>query len=112
MLGTIVEESLKDNRFINRLSIKSVKVTDADQPEDRWHLYKVDITEDQIKELSNQLKPEKWYAHFWDEQNITAIFPGKTFKFSRTDKTTWQPAIEYGQGIGIPPEQLDFVIDE
>ena len=112
MIGTIVEESLKDNRFINKLDIRSVRISDSENPEDRWHLYKLDIDEDRIKELSNQLKPEKWYAHFWDEQNIIAVFPEKLFKFSREDESTWRSAIEYGKSIGIPEEQLDFIIDE
>jgi len=112
MIGTVVEESLKDNRFINKLDVKSVRISDSEEPEDRWHLYKVNITETQIQELANQLKPEKWYAHFWDGQDILAVFSGKTFKFSRTDKSTWKLAIEYGKSIGIPTEQLDFLIDE
>jgi len=112
MIGTVVEESLKDSRFINKLDVKSVQISDSEKPQDRWHLYKVDASEAQIKELANQLKPEKWYAHFWDNQDILAVFPGKTFKFSRADRSTWKPAIEYGKSIGIPIEQLDFLIDE
>ncbi len=112
MTGTIVEESLKDNRFLNELDIKSIHITDNHKPEDRWHLYKVDISEQQIEALSGQLKSEKWYAHFWDSQNILAVFPNKIFKFNRTDKSTWRPAIEYGLSIGIPEEQLDFLIKD
>lgn len=112
MTGTVVEESLKDNRFINELDIRSVRILDSEKTADRWHLYKVEATIGQIEELSNRLRPKKWYAHFWDDQNIIAVFPGKRLKFSRTDKSTWKPAIEYGLFLGIPKEQLDFLVED
>lgn len=110
--GTIVEESLLDNRFLNELEITSIRISDADNPEDRWHLYGVTVTEDQVRQLAGQLKSEKWYAHFWDEEIIYVVFPGKTFKISRHDKTTWESAVNYGLSLNIPKEQLDFLINE
>lgn len=97
---------------MNGLNVLSVRISDSDVSADRWHLYKVDVSENQIEELSNQLKTEKWYAHFWDDQNILVVYPGKTFKISRRDKTTWKPAINFGLALGIPKEQLDFLIEE
>lgn len=111
-VGTIVEESLVDNRFVNDLEVVSVRISGAEKPEDRWHLYKVQMSRAQIQALADQLKPEKWYAHFWDKTTIYAVFPGKIFEMSRTDKVTWQPAIAFGKARGIPAEQLDFLIDE
>lgn len=110
--GTIVEESLKDSRFLNELEILSVRISAAEKPEDRWHLYKVLVSQKQIQQLAEQLKPEKWYAHFWDDTIIYAVFPGKTFEMSRVDKTTWQSAINYGLSLDIPAEQLDFLVEE
>lgn len=111
-LGTVVEESLRDNRFINELDILAVRISSAEKPEDRWHLYKVRVSEEQIQELATQLNPEKWYAHFWDGTTIYAVFPGKTFAMNRIDRATWQPAIDFGLSLHIPAEQLDFLIDE
>ncbi len=109
--GTVVEESLVDNRFLNELDILSVRISSAEKPEDRWHLYQVRMTIEQIEHLAKQLKPEKWYAHFWDDENIYVVFPGKTFLMSRDDKSTWTDAVSYGKSIDIPEEQLDFLID-
>lgn len=111
-LGTIVEESLRDNRFLNELEVLSVQISGAEMPENRWHLYRVRLTEGQVNKLANQLKPEKWYAHFWDDTTIYAVFPGKTFEMSRQVKTTWQSAVGFGLSLNIPLEQLDFLIDE
>lgn len=111
-IGTIVEESLKDSRFLNQLEIMSVRISAADRQEDRWHLYRVRLSEKQIRELTDLLKTEKWYAHFWDDTTIYAVFPGKAFEMSRVDRATWQPAIDYGLSLDIPAEQLDFLIEE
>lgn len=109
--GTIVEESLKDNRLINELNILGVRVSLAEKPENRWHLYKVSIDETQIGSLAQELKPEKWYMHFWHNDHVIAVFPNKTFRFLYSDQSTWSEAIEYGKTLGIPEEQLDFVIE-
>jgi len=109
--GTIVEEGLKDNRILNDLQIVNVRISAAEAPEDRWHLYKVLVSEGDIEFLATQLKPELWYMHFWHEDDVVAVFPNKTFRFKHSDKSTWLPAVEYGKSIGIPTEQLDFVVD-
>lgn len=110
--GTIVEESLKDNRYLNKLSIAGLKISSTDIAADRWHVYKVLISEDQITEIANQLKPEKWYMHFWRGDDVIAVFPGRTFRFKHSDTSTWGDAIAYGKSINIPEGQLDFLIDE
>src|SRR5689334_6077642 len=65
-VGTIVEESLKDSRYLNQVKITGVRISSAEIPENRWHLYKVSVDETEIENLSQQLKPEKWYMHFWN----------------------------------------------
>lgn len=66
--GLIIEESLENNLILNEFVIKSVKITDDNNPKDRWHIYEVEIDKNQIVELSKHLKPQKWYAHFWNEK--------------------------------------------
>lgn len=109
--GTIVEESLKDNRILNNLEIIGVRISNTDKPEDRWHLYKVRVSEDDIETLLKLLKPKLWYMHFWNEDDAIVVFPNKTFQFKHSDKSTWTPAIQFGISIGIPIEKLDFVIE-
>ncbi len=110
--GTIVEESLLDNRLLNSFRINKVRISNAEQPEDRWHLYEVEATLEQIDELATQLKPTGWYTHFWQGDNVIVVFPNKKFEIQYSDQSTWKDAIAYGEGIGIPTEQLDFKIDE
>lgn len=110
--GTIIQESLVDDRQLNDLEIVGFKVTNEDKPEDRWHLFTVMASEENIKKLASNLKPEKWYAHFWNEDDVIAIFPDKTFNFKYSDKSTWAEAVEYGKSINIPEDQLIFEITD
>jgi len=110
--GTIIQESLIDDRQLNDFEIIGFKVTNEDKPEERWHLFTVMAFEENIEKLSSNLKPEKWYAHFWSGDDVIAIFPNKTFNFKNSDKSTWKEAVDYGKSLGIPEEQLDFIIEE
>lgn len=49
--------------------------------------------------------------HFWNGNQVIAVFPGKVYKFQHSNKSTWKDAVEYGKSIGIPEEQLDFIIE-
>ncbi len=110
-IGTIVEESLDDNRVLNDVEIVRFKITKEDDPAERWHLYKVRVSKEDIEKLSKCIKPGKWYMHFWDGTDIIAIYRDKVFEFNYVDRTTWKEAVEYGLRQGIPEEQLDFIID-
>jgi len=109
--GTIVEESLKDSRYLNNIEITGVHISSAELPEDRWHLYRVRIDEAEIAGLAKQLKPKKWYMHFWNGDTVIAVFPNRIFRFKHSDKSTWHEAIEHGKSLDIPEEQLDFTVD-
>ncbi len=108
--GTIVEESLEDNRVLNDLNILNVHITNEENPRERWHMYKVEATLEQLKKFSSILKAEKWYTHFWSGDEMIVIFRDKLFKQKVSDKNTWKSAIQHGLSVGIPREQLDFLI--
>ena len=108
--GIIVEESLEENRILNDLEIIKVKITKEENPAQRWHLYTVRVSKEDIEKLSKNIKTG-WYMHFWKGRNIVVIFRNKKFEFNFDDKSTWKPAVEYGLSLGIPKEQLDFLID-
>lgn len=110
--GTIIQESLVDDRYLNTIEVTKYWVTNDDNPEDRWHLLSVLVSEDDIKKLSTNLKPANWYAHFWNGDDVIAIFPNKLFTFKHSDPSTWSEAIAYGKSLQIPIEQLDFKIVE
>ena len=108
--GNIVEESLEDSRILNKLTIRGIKITNEENPLERWHIYTVYVTEKEIQTLSKQIKP-KWYMHFWRDKKIIVVFKDKTFVLDSTDKTSWNDAIKHGLSLGIPKAQLDFPID-
>lgn len=88
-----------------------MRISSAEKPADRWHLYKVEIDGDDIEGLAGQLRQEKWYMHFWSGDDVAVVFPAKVFRLKYSDKSTWMDAVEYGRSIGIPDEQLDFIIE-
>ncbi|MFH1211549.1 MAG: hypothetical protein V1659_01320 [Candidatus Woesearchaeota archaeon] len=108
--GVIVEESLEDNRVLNDLEIIKFEISKEENPANRWHLYTIRVSKEEIGRLSENIKP-KWYAHFWKGRNVIAIFKGKKFEFNFDDKSSWKSVVEYGLSLGIPKEQLDFPID-
>ena len=108
--GIVVEESLNDNRVLNKLDIKKIRISDDEDAEDRWHMYEVMVEEKEIMELSKHIIGD-WYMHFWKNREIIAVFKDKTFTFNYDDKNTWNEVLKYGRKIGIPEEELDFPID-
>lgn len=110
--GTIVQESLIDDRQLNDFEVVSFKVTDDENIADRWHLFTVMVSEKDIDKLTSNLKSEKWYAHFWKGDDVIAVFLNKKFSFKHSDRSTWEEAVSYGKSISIPEEQLDFLINE
>jgi len=110
--GVVVGESLEDANVINEFNIKNSHLTDDTDPADRWHMYAVEATKEELEKLAHHIKPTKWYAHFWDsDKNVIAVFKDKLFEFNYDDKSSWSEAVEYGKSVGIPEEQLDFVIE-
>lgn len=110
--GTIVEESLLDNRLINSFKVNKFRISNAEEPENRWHVYEVEATQTQIDELATRLKPAGWYTHFWHGDDVIVVFPGRKFEIKHSIQETWKDAITYGESLGIPVEQLDFRVDE
>jgi hypothetical protein len=102
--GSIVLESLENLEVLESLNVLSVR-----EDED-WHIFSVEIAPQQIEELSTAIK-QGWYMHFWSGDKMIVVFKEKTFEVNAHDASTWSEAIEYGKSIGIPAEQLDFVIE-
>jgi hypothetical protein len=109
--GTIVEESLTDNRIINNLKIVRFRISKDENPSNRWHLYTVNANKEEIQKVSRYINSGKWYMHFWSGNDVIAVFKDKIFEFKYDQKETWKGAIDYGRSLGIPDEQLDFVVE-
>ncbi|MDP3993085.1 MAG: hypothetical protein Q8Q05_02645 [bacterium] len=106
-VGTIIEESLEDLSILDELRIISSSVTSDLE----WHIHKVEVTKDQIEKLSHSLRIGPWYMHFWSGSDIIVAFKDKIFHIKHGDRATWKPAVDYGLSLDIPPEQLDFPIE-
>ena len=107
--GIIIEESLNDNRILNNITIFKIYVTTAEKRSDQWHLFEVEIDENEIENMPKNII-QGWYAHFWHGIDIIAVFANKTIKFNYLDKNTWKEVMEYGKKLNIPEKQLDFPI--
>ncbi|MBP9836978.1 MAG: hypothetical protein KBC78_04065 [Candidatus Pacebacteria bacterium] len=105
--GTIIENSLSDKNILHE--VKIIRTWQSS----KWTLHDVLIEEDQIPKLSNSLSDGPWYIHVWKPGNdkIKVIYKNKIFQINYSDKSTWKDAVDYGKSIGIPEEQLDFVIN-
>jgi hypothetical protein len=105
--GTVVENSLKDTSILEQLTVE--KRWESDD----WALDSVLVREDQILALAASLDDGPWYIHLWQEgqDDVVVIFKDKTFIIKRSNISTWADAVAYGKSIGIPEEQLDFVIE-
>lgn len=108
--GTIVEESLTDNRILNAYEKIDVRITNSDDPSSRWHLFTLRVSENDIVKLAHFLKPGPWYMHFWKDQEVVAVFKNRQFRFNHSVPSEWEPVIQYGRALGIPDDQLDFPI--
>ena len=109
--GLIVEESLDDNRILNRFNVIGLEVTESENPAERWHIFQVKAGKNDIELLAKHIADKKWYAHFWSDDEILVVFQHKMFAIDRhNDKKGNDEAVKYGLNLGIPKEQLDFLI--
>jgi hypothetical protein len=110
--GILIEESLMDWRLVNKLNITSVKVCkNPNDSEQLWHLYTVLVTDQDIKDISEYLKPAGYYTHFGSVNEGIVVFPQRIFRMNPNERVTWQEAINYGLKMGIPEKQMSFTFE-
>ena len=105
--ATIVENSLSDKSILNTLKIEKTWQSGD------WVLHDVFVEDNKISALSKYLAEGPWYIHFWvpGKDTVKVLSKNKLFDIQHSDKSTWAEAITYGKSIGIPEEQLDFIIE-
>lgn len=105
--GTIVENSLADKSILDKIKIEKT------WQDGSWILHNVLVDEKIAKQTGNYLADGPWYIHFWEpgKDDVLVVYKGKNFPIKHSDKSTWSGAIVYGISIGIPKEQLDFIIE-
>ncbi len=113
----VIAEGLNDPALINDLQVTKAFITGDDQPLDedgtqgRWHLYWVDVSDDQI-DLIQATTRYAWYAHFWQDDRLLVVYNDARFDLHRHDQSTWQAAIDHGLEQGLRREWLDFPTDD
>ena len=105
--GTIIEQSLKDVSVLNEMQI----IEKNEESSTGWILYTVLASKEQLLKLENLINDYKWYTHFWNDQEIIIVFKDKIFEIDKRNMSEIQKAVEHGIQIGIPEEQLDFLMD-
>jgi hypothetical protein len=98
------------------LRVTRAFITGEGQPLDevgtagRWHLYWVDVSDDEIGQVQAGTR-HGWYAHFWRDDQLLVVYDDARFSMHRHDQVTWQPAVDHGLQQGLRPECLDFPTD-
>lgn len=79
-----------------------------------WTLHNVFVDEETALKIGNYLADGPWYIHFWKtgDDNVLVVFKNKNFWIKHSDKSTWTEAVSHGKSMGIPEEQLDFLIHD
>jgi hypothetical protein len=104
----LVDKSLSDQSILDGLHIISQKKDGG------WVLYKIKAAEQDLDSLipniQSIMNPGGWYFHFYNRNGskLIVVFKDKFFKISN-DKSIWAAAINHGQKLGTPIEQLDFI---
>lgn len=104
--GTIIENSLNDSSILQSLKIEKT------WQDGSWTLHNVLVDEETALKIGSHLADGPWYIHFWKtgDDNVLVVFKDKNFWIKYSDNSTWSEAVAYGKSIGIPEEQLDFLI--
>ncbi|MFH0905766.1 MAG: hypothetical protein V1824_00335 [archaeon] len=110
--GRIIEESLIDNRILNKYKIIKVTITDDHISKERWHIYNILVTRKEIEKLSKSIK-HGWFMHFWDiNKKGLVVYKNKIFEINYHDKKTHTEAINYGLLAKISRKHLIFEIEK
>jgi len=105
----IIKQSLINLNPIEGLKILTTKEDGG------WTIYKVAISEEKldkfIKKIQDNMDNTKeWYMHIFNEDGsrLIVIYRDKIFDTDNNPQN-WSEVIKYGESLGIPSEQLDFV---
>lgn len=120
--GFVLSESLKNPVILNNFEKIYVKV--EHHPENKigpkiWHDFKLKFKDKDIIKItyffSEQIK-EKWYAHFWNNNEVYVVFSNKVFKIPKEPKEwqskEYQEVKKYALAHGIGGKYLNFWIEE
>jgi hypothetical protein len=110
--GKVIQESLENPRVLDDTKIYLTDLTQEEDSDEPWHIHVVEVTREHIQKIAAVLHSRGVYAHFWDAQkNLIVAFRDQLFEFNIDDARGRREAIEYGKTVGVPEEELDFLIE-
>jgi hypothetical protein len=116
--GALIMESLKVGTRLRDLNIKISELyrfqpegTVSYQP-DTWTVLELEIEDDDApgiaESFATALSEPGWYVDFRSPAETFVIFPGRVFRYLRSDQRSRAEAQAYGRSAGIPEPQLDW----
>ncbi len=103
----IVDKSQRDIAIFQDLNVIGREI------DEDWILYKISVQEEDLKAIINRIQKNmvdnSWYFHFYNEDGsrLVIVFKEKIFE-TDNNKNNWENAINFGESLNIPKEQLDF----
>ena len=112
MDGTLIKESLADERILDLLEIRGAEIWKAenhtaDQPKYWTATFFHAESEGFIVELSRSLK-DSWYVDLSDRAHKVLVFRNKVIRYLPGDAAGKRRAEEYCRSIGVPESQIDW----
>ncbi|MGA2574057.1 MAG: hypothetical protein ABSF36_07685 [Candidatus Methanomethylicaceae archaeon] len=105
--GIIIDKSLRNKKLIEKLNVIGSRRSSTGLV-----LLKISFPAEELGKMikliqENLVIKEKYYAHFYRDDELVVIFKDRIFRIS-PEKSSWKPVIDYGLSLKIPIKQLDM----
>ncbi len=105
--GIIIDKSLRNGKLMKKLNVIGSRISSTGLT-----LLKISFPEEELEEMIKLIQKniaikEKYYVHFYREDELVVIFKDRVFRIT-PEESAWKPVIDYGLSLGIPIEQLDM----
>jgi len=108
--GVIIEESLEDNSLLELVKIIGIKKEKMEGENKIMTFCRIEVDDtkkDEFVQKAIKSIKQGFYLHVVKEKVMYVIFKDRMFKFSK-GYPELEIAREYGESIGIIPEQMPF----
>ena len=112
LCGTLIKESLTDDRVLDLLEIKEVQIWKATNHTPNQPAYWTAIAfsagpECFLAELADSLRPE-WYVDLSSSREKIVVLPHRVIRYPIGDAEGRKSAVEACRLAGIPETQIDW----
>jgi hypothetical protein len=98
--GVVVSEALTDETVVNRLRVTGARIDGG------RHRYWVEAEEAEIELVRRHLRPGPWYAPFWADGRIRAVFADAEFELADGDTAGRAAVVAHGERCGLAAGEL------